>query len=179
MTITNMLLNTEALIIVSQLSSNNLFITKVYEQDHFLHNPDPALNQNQIAEYLSCPKCFPQRVKEIREMFIGWARINREETIKLIGIHNQDPKILFIQFSHGLRYFVYRRDLEVFRETVLEELFSKKDRFRLRPLNQKDQEYLITNLKFNDKAKKAISFYPQKRLGYSLVKRSRKPLFCS
>ncbi|KLU65544.1 hypothetical protein DEAC_c26810 [Desulfosporosinus acididurans] len=100
-------------------------------------------------------------------------------TIKLIGIHNQDPKILFIQFSLGLRYFVYRRDLEVFQETVLEELFSRKDPFRLRPLNRKDQEYLITNLKFNDKAKKAISFYPQRRQGYSLVRKSRKPLFCS
>ncbi|WP_161796454.1 hypothetical protein [Desulfosporosinus acididurans] len=75
-----MLLDTEALLIVSQLGSNNFFTTKVYEQDHFFRNPDPALNQNQIAEYLICPKCFAKRVKEIREMFVGWARINRDET---------------------------------------------------------------------------------------------------
>lgn len=168
---TSIRLEPEDLVLVSQLTPANLIMIKVYEWDHFFLNPDPLVNQEHVAQYTICPECFNKAIAEIQGMYAGWSKINKEQPIKLIGIHNQDPKSLFIQFSLGQRYFVYQRLITIRRETVFEELFGKKDNFRLRPLCSDDEQYLISNLKFMPKAKKAISFYPYNSHGYSLSRR--------
>ncbi|WP_407312795.1 hypothetical protein [Desulfosporosinus sp. SB140] len=169
-----LLIDPEGLVIVSHWESEKkLILTKVYEREDFLMNPDPYLNEDHLAQYFTCLNCFSAKVAEILEMYAGWSKIDKTQPIKLIGIHNQDPKSLYIQFSLGQRYFVYLRQLKPNYETVSEELFGKKDNFRLRALCPDDEKYLISNLKFIPKSKRAISFYPQIPHGLTLTRRYR------
>jgi len=148
------------LVIVPQLDSvPDVMKLKVYEREHFFVNPDPAVNQEQIAEYSICSSCFSQAVTEIRDLYAGWSKIDRTEPTKLIGIHNQNPSILYIQFSLGERYFIYKRCLTLNREMIFEELFGKKHNLSRRPLSSEDEQYLISKLRFMPKTKNAISYY--------------------
>lgn len=151
------------LVIVSQLDSTpDVIKLKVYERESFFTNPNPATNQEQIAEYSIGSNYFTQAVAEIRDLYAGWSKIDKTKLTKLIGIHNQNPKTLHIQFSLGERYFIYKRCLLLNKETVYEELFGKKHNLRQRALNSEDEKFLISLLRFMPKTKKAISFYPQK-----------------
>lgn len=153
----------EYLVIVSQLEpAINVIAIKVYEREHFFVNPNPLVNGEQIAQYSICPGCFNQTITEIRDIYAGWSKIDKTKPTKLIGIHNQDPKTLYIQFSLGERYFTYKRSLALNREVVYEELFGKKHNCRQRALSSDDEQYLISKLRFMPKTKKAISFYPYK-----------------
>jgi len=148
------------LVIVPQVdSAPNVIQLKVYEREHFFLNPNPAVNQTQIAVYSICSSCFTQAVAEIRDLYAGWSKIDRTEPTKLIGIHNQNPNTLYIQFSLGERYFIYKRCLTLNRDMVYEELFGKKHNLSRRSLNSEDEQYLISRLRFMPKAKNAISFY--------------------
>lgn len=147
---------------------------KVYEREHFFQNPNPADNQTQIAQYSICPSCFNQAIADIQGLYTGWSKINRTQSIKVIGIHNQDPNTLLIQFSHGERYFIYHRCPRIKIEMVSEELFGKKHYLRQRSLSSNDEQYLISLLKFMPKTKKAISFYPHRT--YHRLTRVRKHL---
>ncbi|TGE33541.1 hypothetical protein [Desulfosporosinus sp. Sb-LF] len=156
-------LGPEDLVIVSQLEPDTFLIkVKVYEQKDFILNPNPLENDNQMAEYSICPGCLTEAVADIRDMYTGWSKINKSSPIQIIGIHNQDHNILFIQFCLGQRYFIYERCPKLHKETVYEELFGQKHNLRLRGLGREDEQYLITNLRFMPKAKRAISFYPYK-----------------
>ena len=132
---------------------------KVYEREHFFVNPDPAVNQDQIAEYSICSSCFTQAVAEIRDLYEGWSKIDKTEPTKLIAIHNQNPNILYIQFSHGERYFIYKRCLTINKDMVYEELFGRKHNLSRRSLSSEDEQYFISMLRFMPKAKNALSFY--------------------
>lgn len=156
-------LKQENLVIVGQLERTNVMKIKVYEREHFFDNPDPSDNRVQIAQYSICPSCYTQAVAEIRDMYLGWSKININQPTKLIGIHNQDPDTLYIQFALGERYFIYERSLALNREMIQEELFGKKHNCRQRALCSEDEQYLISLLRFMPKTKKAISFYNQKR----------------
>lgn len=151
------------LVIVPQLDSTpDVIMLKLYERDHFFANPNSATNQNQIAEYSIFPSYFIQAVAELRDLYAGWSKIDKTESTKLIGIHNQNPNTLYIQFSLGERYFTYKRCLTLNRDLVYEELFGKKHTLRHRSLSSEDEQYLISKLRFMPKSKKAISFYPYK-----------------
>lgn len=150
------------LVIVSLLeSTTNVIKLKVYEREHFLKNPNPADNQAQIAQYSICPSCFSQAITEIQDLYAGWSKIDKTQSVEIIGIHNQDPNILFIQFSHGEQYFIYQRCPKLNFESIQEELFGKKHALRQRSLSSDDEHYLISMLRFLPKTKKAISFYPR------------------
>lgn len=167
-----LLLDPEGLVLVSHRPlTSNLIITKVYEQEKFLLNPDPCLNTDHLAQYFTCLGCFRETIAGISTMYTGWSRLNKAQPVRLIGIHNQDSNSLYIQFSLGERYFVYLRQLKPNRETVSEELFGRKDCFRLRALCLDDEQYLISNLKFIPKSKKAISFYPRIPPGLTLKRK--------
>ena len=155
------ILEAEQLLIIPEQETEGLVRIKVYEWDHFFYNPDPAVNDSQIAQYSVLAETLDCTLENLKEMYAGWSRINKDASLKLVGIHNQDPQVLFIQFALGERYFIYQRETALSRETVREELFGKKEAFRLRALNPSDEQYLISNLKFIPKAKNAISFYPQ------------------
>lgn len=142
---------------------------KVYERADYFLNPDPEANKDQLAEYTICSGCFSQGISELRDLYTGWSRIDKAAPVKLIGIHNQNPKILYIQFSLGDRYFMYKRCLLSQREMVQEELFGKEANLRWRSLNKEDELYLTAKLRFMPKAKNAISFY-----AYSAQKRIRR-----
>lgn len=163
----------EYLVIVSQLEpALNAITIKVYDREHFFVNPNPLVNENQLRQYSICPSCYNQTVSEIRDMYAGWSKIDRTQPTKLIGIHNQDPKNLYIQFSLGERYFIYERSLGLHREVVHEELFGKKHNCRQRALSSDDEQYLIAKLRFLPKTKKAISFYPFKATpGHTYIRR--------
>lgn len=45
---------------------------------------------------------------------------------QLIGIHNQDPLTLYIQFSVGDKYYIYERDCVTKSESIKEEIFGHK-----------------------------------------------------
>lgn len=153
----------EYLVIVSQLEPTiNVIKIKVYDRDHFFINPNPLVNEDEIVQYSICLGCFNQTVNEIREMYAGWSKIDKTQPTKLIGIHNQNPKTLYIQFSIGERYFTYKRSLVLNREVIYEELFGKKHNCRQRAVSSEDEQYLISKLRFMPKSKKAISYYPYK-----------------
>lgn len=164
-------LKPEELVIVAQFEPSHLIIKiKVYEQNHFFMNPNPLVNQAEIAEYSICPSCFTKAIADIKDMYTGWSKINKTHSAKLIGIHNQDQNVLYIQFCQGQRYFIYERSLKFHKETIVEELFGKKHSLRLRALSKEDEQYLISKLRFMPKAKKAISFYPLKP-HYNLIRK--------
>lgn len=147
-------------------SSLNVIKLKVYERENFFSNPIPDINQTQIAEFSTSANSFSKAVVEIQELYDGWAKIDKSETTTIIGIHNQNPNVLYIQFSHGERYFIYKRCLTLSKEMIYEELFGKKHNVSRRSLNHEDEQYLISKLRFMPKTKNAISFYsykPQKR----------------
>ena len=153
----------EYLVIASQSEPTiNSIKIKVYEREHFFVNPNPLDNEEQIAQFSICPGNFDQTVTEIRDMYAGWSKIDKTQSTKLIGIHNQDPKTLYIQFSLGERYFTYKRCLILNSEVVYEELYGKKNSCKQRALSSDDEQYLISKLRFMPKTKKAISFYPYK-----------------
>ena len=163
----------EDLVIATQLIPSTYGITiKVYERGCFFDNPNPSVNQEQIDQYSIYPGSFMQTIVEIRAMYEGWSRINKIEPIQLIGIHNQNPLILYIQFSLDQRYFIYKRCLATKSEIVNEELFGIKDKFRLRGLNHEDELYLISKLRFMPKTKKVFSFYSLKP-SYSFIRTKR------
>lgn len=155
------------LVIVPQLdSASDIIKLKVYEREHFFPNPNPVINQSQIAEYSVYPNKLSDAVTEIKDLYGGWSKIDKSYLTKVIGIHNQNPRILYIQFSHGERYFIYKRCLSANREMVFEELFGRQHGLNRRPLSSEDEQYLIAKLRFMPKTKNAISFYsfkPQKR----------------
>ncbi len=154
----------EGLVIASQLEPATYAITvKVYERDHFFNNPDPSVNLAQIDSYSICPNSLNQTVAEIRAMYEGWCKIDKTQPTELIGIHNQEQSILYIQFSLGQRYFIYTRCLVINSEMVKEELFATKHNFRHRALSHVDEQYLISKIRFMPKTKKAISSYPMKK----------------
>jgi len=72
---------------------------------------------------------------------------------QIIGIHNQDPLALFIQFSVGERDCVTRF------ESVKEELYEKK-RYGRVDLDLKDEQVLLGKIMFNPKIKKVMKDYP-------------------
>lgn len=151
------------LVIVSQFESiADVIKLKVYEREHFFLNPNPADNQTQIAQYSICSSCFTQAVTEIQDLYAGWSKIDKTQPIKIIGIHNQDPNTLIIQFSQGERYFIYHRCPKINIEMVSEELFGKKHYLRQRSISNEDEQHLISLLRFMPKTKKAISFYPHR-----------------
>lgn len=151
------------LVIVSQFEFiSNVIRLKVYEREHFFINPIPSENHLQIAQYMICSGCFTKAIDDIRDMYAGWSKIDRTLPAEIIGIHNQDPNNLFIQFSLGDRFFIYQRSPKLNIEIVLEELFGKKDNLRQRSLSHEDQQFLISLLRFMPKSKKAICFYPHK-----------------
>lgn len=158
------------LVIVPQLNSDpDVIRLKLYERDHYFLNPNPEVNGDQIAEYSIGSSYFSQGISELRDLYEGWSRIDKAEPVRLIGIHNQNPKILYIQFSLGDRYFMYKRCLVSNKEMVYEELFGKKPRLRWRSLNKEDEQYIMAKLRFMPKTKNAISFYT-----YSAQKRIRR-----
>ncbi|KLU59860.1 hypothetical protein CEB3_c39940 [Peptococcaceae bacterium CEB3] len=150
----------EGLVLVAYEEHPEAFQVKVYEEEDFGVGGDPGGNQQEIARYLVCREHLPQALSELREMYTGWAKVERTQPLKIIGIHNEDPFTLFIQFSLGERYFIYERGRGSRSETVREELFGRKHHLRLRFLNKEDEKYLIAALRFLPKAKKAIGFYP-------------------
>lgn len=151
------------LVLVSQLDSiSQVIILRVYEREYFFENPNPADNEAHIAQYSICPSCFAQAVDEIQGLYAGWSKLDKTQSMKIIGIHNQDPNLLLIQFSYGERYFIYERCPKANTEVVFEELFGKKHYLRQRSISSDDEQYLISLLRFMPKTKKAISFYPHK-----------------
>ncbi|KUO62600.1 MAG: hypothetical protein APF84_02305 [Gracilibacter sp. BRH_c7a] len=78
---------------------------------------------------------------------------------QIIGIHNQDPLALFIQFSVGERYYIYERDCVTRFESVKEELYEKK-RYGRVDLDLKDEQVLLGKIMFNPKIKKVMKDYP-------------------
>ncbi|AET69981.1 hypothetical protein Desor_4576 [Desulfosporosinus orientis DSM 765] len=158
------------LVLVPRLNSAlEVIQLKVYEREGYFLNPNPEVNESQIAEYSICSSCYTQGISEIRDLYEGWARIDKAEPVTLIGIHNQNPNILYIQFSLGDQYFMYKRCLLSNKEMIYEELFGKKPHLRWRSLNKEDEQYLMAKLRFMPKAKNAISFYT-----YSAQKRIRR-----
>jgi hypothetical protein len=163
----------EELLIATHLEPDTYVLTiKVYERKRFFDNPDTTVNQEQIDQYSIFPGRLSQAVTEIRDLYKGWAKIDRAQPTELIGIHNQNPSILYIQFSIDQRYFIYKRCLAINREMVNEELFGKKHNSRLRALSHEDEQFLISKLRFMPKTKKAISFYSfKKSYGFTHAKR--------
>ncbi|CAA7600247.1 Hypothetical protein DEACI_0899 [Acididesulfobacillus acetoxydans] len=161
----------EGLVLVAYEEYPEAFNVKVYEEEDFAAGEPlplaeagvPRSAQKEIAQYPVCGFHLSQALSELREMYTGWAKVERTQPLKLIGIHNEDPLILYIQFSLGERYFVYERNLMSKNERVREELFGRKHHLRQRSLNNEDEEYLISSLRFMPKAKKAISYYTYKR----------------
>lgn len=78
---------------------------------------------------------------------------------QIIGIHNQDPLALFVQFSVGERYYIYERDRITKTESVKEELFGEKN-FSRKNLNSMDEQILLGKIMFYPKIKRAINDYP-------------------
>lgn len=155
-------LDPEGLVIVWLMEPSTDIVTIVVNEHKLLTvNPNPTANQNHLAKYSICQNCFNQVLGEVQKMFQGWSRIDRTMATRLIGIHNQDPQTLYIQFTLGQRYFIYERCLTQNREIVSEELFGRKHSFRQRGLNSEDELYLISNLRFIPKTRKAINAYPQ------------------
>lgn len=79
------------------------------------------------------------------------------EPFKLIGIHNQHPTILFVQFSLGDRYFIYELNRFLKSEQICEQCFT--ERYSEVRIDPRDEEYLIAKLKFFPKTKRIISEY--------------------
>jgi len=170
----------EELVIVSQSEpATNVITIMVYERERFFVDPNPTVNREIIAQYSICLGCFTQTIAEVRDMFVGWSKIDKTQPTKLIGIHNQDPSTLYIQFALDERYFVYERCLGLNREMVNEELFGKKHNFRQRALSSDDEQYLITRLRFMPKTRKAINSYPHKARSSFTHTRSPLSLPCS
>ena len=163
----------EDLVIATQLEPATYLMTiKVYEREHFFSNPIPSDNREQIDQYSIFPGKLTQTVAEIRDLYGGWSKIDKTQPMELIGIHNQDPSILYIQFSLDQRYFIYKRCLAINSEMVNEELYGRKHNFRLRALCHEDEQHLISKLRFMPKTKKAISFYSfKKSYGFTNAKR--------
>lgn len=78
---------------------------------------------------------------------------------QIIGIHNQDPLALFVQFSIGEHYYIYERDRLTKSESVKEELFGEKVYGR-KDLNRRDEQTLLGKILFIPKIKKVIKDYP-------------------
>ena len=78
---------------------------------------------------------------------------------RIIGIHNQDPLALFVQFSVGERYYIYERDCVTKSESVKEELFEEKN-FGRKDLDLKDEQILLGKIMFNPKIKRVTKYYP-------------------
>ncbi len=77
---------------------------------------------------------------------------------QIIGIHNQDPLALFVQFSVGERYYIYERDCVTKSESVKEELFEEN--FSRQDLDPKDEQLLLGKIMFNPKIKRVSKDYP-------------------
>ena len=79
------------------------------------------------------------------------------EPFKLIGIHNEHPATLYVQFSLGNRYFMYELNKfhksEHIREQIFETSYSELS------IDPQDEEYLIGKLKFFPKTKRVINEY--------------------
>lgn len=163
----------EDLVLATQLEpAAQVIAIKVYEREHFFANPNPSENLAEIDHFSICPGTLDQTVAEVRDLYKGWSTIDRTQPTELIGIHNQDPSILYIQFSLAQRYFIYQRCLTINHEMVHEELFGRKHQFRLRALSHEDEQDLISKLRFIPKTKKAISFYSfKKSYGFTHAKR--------
>jgi len=78
---------------------------------------------------------------------------------QIIGIHNQDPLILYVQFSVDERYYIYGRDRVTRSESVQEELFGKEVYNRI-VLDHTEEQILFGKIMFHPKIKKAIQDYP-------------------
>ena len=163
----------EGLVLATHVEpTSSVLIIKVFEREHFFDNPDPLVNQKHIDQYSLCPGILDQALAEIKAQYEGWSKINLTQPTELIGIHNQDHSILYIQFSIDQRYFIYKRCLTINKEMVHEELFGRKHNFRLRALSHDDEQFLISKLRFMPKTKKAISAYPLKTsYGFTHAKR--------
>lgn len=82
------------------------------------------------------------------------------KTFKIIGIHNEHPATLYIQFSMGERYYIY--ELSKFRksEEIREQCFDNS--YSELSIDLQDKEYLIGKLKFFPKTKRVINEYRYK-----------------
>lgn len=60
----------------------------------------------------------------------------------VIGIHNQDPLALYVQFSVDEHYYIYERDCVSISEYVKEELFEEKNYGR-KDLHHLDEQILL------------------------------------
>jgi len=85
-------------------------------------------------------------------------QLDRDHELKLIGIHNQDPDALYIQFSVGDRYFIYERLIRSKSECIQEQLFGTKEGYR-HSLGDEDEQFLINRLRFMPKTKRVFSDY--------------------
>jgi hypothetical protein len=83
--------------------------------------------------------------------------VDNTESFKLIGIHNQHPAKLFVQFSLGDRYFMYEFNrcdkIELIREQCFETIYAE------RRIDPQEEDYLIGKLKFFPKTKRVINEY--------------------
>ena len=77
---------------------------------------------------------------------------------KIIGIHNQDPLALFVQFSVDEHYYIYERDCRSKSESVKEELFG--DTYNRQHVEPIDEKILLGKIMFNPKIKRVIRDYP-------------------
>lgn len=78
---------------------------------------------------------------------------------QLIGIHNQDPLTLYIQFSVGDKYYIYERDCVTKSESIKEEIFGDKVYTR-QSLNHGTEQLLMGKIIFYPKIKRVIRAYP-------------------
>ena len=78
---------------------------------------------------------------------------------QLIGIHNQDPLTLFVQFSVGEHYYIYERDCVSKSESVKEEHFEKSTYYR-EVLDKLNEKTLLGKIMFSPKIKRVIKDYP-------------------
>ncbi|MDA8226177.1 MAG: hypothetical protein M0T74_00460 [Desulfitobacterium hafniense] len=85
--------------------------------------------------------------------------IQNSPEITIIGIHNEDPRVLYIQFSVGDRYFIYQRNTATKDEHVQELFHGTKD--YKRPMSTQDERLLIGALKFMPLIRKKMAKYAQ------------------
>jgi len=78
---------------------------------------------------------------------------------QIIGIHNQDPLALFVQFSVGEHYYIYERDCVTKSESIKEELFEEKSYGR-KNLNRMEEQLLQGKIMFIPKIKRVVKDYP-------------------
>lgn len=79
------------------------------------------------------------------------------EPFKLIGIHNEDPANLYVQFSLGDRYFMYEFNKFTKSEHIHEQCYdSTYSELKIEP---QDEEYLMGKLTFFPKTKHIINEY--------------------